>query len=65
MCFNVKVKNLAFDTSKLSQSYHKCMVFYEELENRSDIGPVRSPCGSRAKSGRGLHGANYPEAPGI
>jgi len=30
--FNVKVKNLAFDTSKI---YHKCMVFYEKL--RFDI----------------------------
>ena len=26
-CFNVKVKNFAFDNS----IYHKCMVFYEEL----------------------------------
>ena len=27
--FNLKVKNLAFDTIK---EYHKSMVFYEELE---------------------------------
>jgi len=33
--FNIKVKNLAFDTS--INSYHKCMVFYEELMQEPDI----------------------------
>jgi len=31
-CFNVKVNNLVFDTSK---KYHKCMVFYEDLDKQS------------------------------
>jgi len=30
--FNVKVNNLAFDTSK---KYHKCMVVYEDLDKQS------------------------------